>query len=227
LAYKVFNEDLRGRLRFVAHFFDWHSFGDRLTGNEKFWNMKNIQELIGKKICDDGEFTDEHFCASRSELNRLMEKVYYPVITCKEHQGKHTKEDWAISNECEKFHDQILIQIVTISQVLQQLGCEERRGAKKTYSQAVSEPQKMVLCGLLERLLNQLPAYEVDDATQRSEDFTLKVSTLYLELQKRTGIKPIFKQVLGIDHSKTYEDIDVIVERVANYIMEYNAYCEI
>ena len=59
----------------------------------------------------------------------------------------------------------------------------------------------MVLCGLLERLLNQLPAYEVDDATQRSEDFTLKVSTLYLELQKRTGIKPIFKTVLGIDHS--------------------------
>jgi hypothetical protein len=33
--------------------------------------------------------------------------------------------------------------------------------------------------------------------------------------------------VLGIDHSKTYEDIDVIVERVANYIMDYNAYCEI
>jgi hypothetical protein len=85
----------------------------------------------------------------------------------------------------------------------------------------------MVLCGLLERLLNQLPAYEVDDATQRSEDFTLKVSTLYLELQKRTGIKPIFKQVLGIDHTLTYEAIDVIVERVANYIMEYNAYCEI
>lgn len=109
LAYKVFNEDLRGRLKFVSHFFDWHAFGDRLTGNEKFWNMRNIQEMIGKKICEDGEFTDEHFSCSKSQLHRLMEKVYFPVITCKEHQGKNTKEDWAISNECEKFHDQILI----------------------------------------------------------------------------------------------------------------------
>ena len=85
----------------------------------------------------------------------------------------------------------------------------------------------MVMCSLLERLLNQLPAYEMDDDNTRSEDFSLKISTLYLELQKRTGIKPIFKQVLGIDHSKTYEDIDVIVARVAGFIMEYNAYCEI
>lgn len=66
LAYKVFNEDLRGRLKFVANFFDWHAFGDKLTGNVNFWNMKNIQDMIGKKICEDGELTDEHFCASRS-----------------------------------------------------------------------------------------------------------------------------------------------------------------
>jgi Ca2+-binding EF-hand superfamily protein len=33
LAYKVFNEDLRGRLKFVANFFDWHAFGDKLTGS--------------------------------------------------------------------------------------------------------------------------------------------------------------------------------------------------
>ena len=85
----------------------------------------------------------------------------------------------------------------------------------------------MVMCSLLERLLNQLPAYEMDDSTQRSEDFSLKISSLYLELHKRTGIKPIFKQVLGIDHTTTYEAIDVIVARVAGYIMEYNAYCEI
>ena len=66
LAYKVFNEDLRGRLKFVSNFFDWHAFGDKLTGSTNFWNMKNIQEMIGKKICEDGEFTDEHFSASRS-----------------------------------------------------------------------------------------------------------------------------------------------------------------
>lgn len=79
----------------------------------------------------------------------------------------------------------------------------------------------------MERLLNQLPAYDMDDCCKRSEDFSLKIATLYLELQKRTGIKPIFKTVLGIDHSTTYENIDVIVERVAEYIMEYNAYCDV
>ena len=83
------------------------------------------------------------------------------------------------------------------------------------------------MASLLERLVNQMPAYQLDNDTQRTDDFSLKISTLYLELQKRTGIKPIFKTVLGIDHSKTYEDIDVIVERVAYYIMEYNAYCDI
>jgi hypothetical protein len=91
----------------------------------------------------------------------------------------------------------------------------------------ISDPQKMVMASLLERLVNQMPAYQLDNDTQRTDDFSLKISTLYLELQKRTGIKPIFKTVLGIDHSKTYEDIDVIVERVAYYIMEYNAYCDI
>ena len=67
----------------------------------------------------------------------------------------------------------------------------------------------------------------MENATQRSDDFTLKIATLYLELQKRTGIKPIFKTVLGIDHSTTYEDISVIVARVSDFIMEYNAYCDI
>lgn len=111
-----------------------------------------------------------------------MSKVYYPVITCKEHQGKHTKEDWAISNECEKFHDQILIQIVTISQLMQQLGCEV--GKSKTYRKEmqITEQQKMVMGGLLERLLSQLPAYSMDNDCVRSEDFSLKIATLYLEL---------------------------------------------
>ena len=90
-----------------------------------------------------------------------MEKVYFPVITCKEHQGKHTKEDWAIHNECTKFHDQILIQIVTIQQLLKTLGCEDTPSGKKTYRMQITEQQKMIMCGVLERLLNQIPAYEI------------------------------------------------------------------
>jgi hypothetical protein len=46
-------------------------------------------------------------------------------------------------------------------------------------------------------------------------------------LEKRLHMKQIFKDVLSIDQSKQMEDIDVITERVANYILEYEAFCEI
>lgn len=46
-------------------------------------------------------------------------------------------------------------------------------------------------------------------------------------LEKRLDMKRIFKDVLGIDQTRAIEDIDVITERVANYILDYEAYCEI
>ena len=40
-------------------------------------------------------------------------------------------------------------------------------------------------------------------------------------------MKRIFIDVLNIDQSKAVDDIDVITERVANYILDYECYCEI
>ena len=40
-------------------------------------------------------------------------------------------------------------------------------------------------------------------------------------------MKRIFMDVLSIDQSKAVEDIDVITERVANYILDYECFCEI
>jgi hypothetical protein len=40
-------------------------------------------------------------------------------------------------------------------------------------------------------------------------------------------MKRIFKDVLSIDQTKELQGIDVITERVANLILDYEAYCEI
>lgn len=68
LSFKTFNSDMKARLKFVSNFHDWQKFGDKLTGDSKFYNMKNIQNLIGRRLISDGELADEHFAASKSEL---------------------------------------------------------------------------------------------------------------------------------------------------------------
>lgn len=68
LAYKSFNKDMKARLRFVSNFHDWQQFGDKLTGDPRFYNMKNIQNLMAKRLISDGELAEEHFAASKSEL---------------------------------------------------------------------------------------------------------------------------------------------------------------
>ena len=55
----------------------------------------------------------------------------------------------------------------------------------------------------------------------------MKITNFYMMLEKRLYMKRIFKDVLSIDQSKSIEDIDVVTERVANYILDYEAFCEI
>lgn len=76
------------------------------------------------------------------------------------------------------------------------------------------------------RLLNQLPAFELDSEV-RTDDFQLKVTNFYMMLEKRLHMKRIFKDVLSIDQTKAIDDIDIVTERVANYILDYEAFCEI
>jgi hypothetical protein len=104
--------------------------------------MKNIQSLMAKRLISDGELAGEHFASSKSELQVLMHKVYFPVINCQEHMSKgvhDTQEDFAIHMEAEKIHDTILVEIVTLAHILKLLGCEETPGGKKTFHQKISE----------------------------------------------------------------------------------------
>lgn len=158
-----------------------------------------------------------------------MTNIYFPVINVQEHKATgvyDSAEEFAIKMESEKIHDTLLIEIVTLANILKVLGCEETPGGKKTFHQKISEIQKNVIAGLMQRLLNQLPAFELDSSV-RTEDFQLRITNFYMMLEKRLQMKRIFKDVLSIDQSKAVEDIDVITERVANYIIDYEVYCEI
>jgi hypothetical protein len=62
-----------------------------------------------------------------------MTNVYFPVINCQEHMAigvLDSKEEFAIKMEAEKIHDMILIEIVTLSNVLKVLECEEASDEK-------------------------------------------------------------------------------------------------
>lgn len=128
-----------------------------MNGDQKFYNLKNIQNLMAKRLISDGELAEEHFASSKSEMQLLMHKVYFPVVNCQEHMSKNvfeSNEEFAIKMEAEKIHDTILIEIVTLAHILKLLGCEETPGGKKTFHQKISETQKSVVSGLMYRLLN-------------------------------------------------------------------------
>ena len=70
----------------------------------------------------DGELAGEHFTYRKSRLNILMDKVYFPTIDAQEHLTMYRPADFAIKLEHEKYHDMILIELVTLQNVLKQLG---------------------------------------------------------------------------------------------------------
>ena len=58
--------------------------------------------------------------------------------------------------EHEKLHDTLLVELMTIQHMLQELGCYDTPGGKK--NQILTEQQRMIVGGLMKRLLNQIPA---------------------------------------------------------------------
>jgi len=68
---------------------------------------------------------DEHFCSSKSELMMIMEKVYFPVIDCQEHDQEYGREDYAIKKETEKLHDTLAVELITLEKMLSLLGFDQ------------------------------------------------------------------------------------------------------
>lgn len=127
-VYAAFNKDLKKRLKFISNLIEWDDWADELIDGEvkpakkanKMWADEN-----GAKKCKDGEMADEHFCASKSDLMMIMEKVYFPVIDCQEHDQQYGREDYAIMKETEKLHDTVAVELITLEKMLHLLGFDQ------------------------------------------------------------------------------------------------------
>lgn len=63
------------------------------------------------------------------------------------------------------------------------------------FTNKLTDAEKIIVAGLMKRLFNQLPAYEpgkMGEERQRSTDFQVQVTNLYLLLQKRISMKSVF-----------------------------------
>lgn len=45
-------------------------------------------------------------------------------------------------------------------------------------------------------------------------------------LKKRTSLRPVYTSTLSVDLSKTHTDVDNLVDKVMNLILDYDAHCE-
>lgn len=168
-AYNEFNRDIKGRLRFVNKLLDFQKLADEVAGKNPKKKELNFFQKIGKSIIQDGELASEHFAATKSELSNLMEAAYFPVIDCQEHEDLYSRDDDAIKREHEKLHDTLLVELMTIQHMLHQLGqYDTPKGSER--NNTMSEQQRMVIGGLMKRILNQIPA-KIPGKKERSDDF--------------------------------------------------------
>ena len=77
----------------------------------------------------------------------------------------------------------------------------------------------------MKRLMNQLPA-KIPNTEIRSNDFQVRVSNLYLMLQKRVSMKKIFEVSMDVSMRKTYEEINQITERIMALILDHDDFCQ-
>lgn len=85
VAYQRFRNDIKGRLRFIDKLMDFNKLSNEVNGVVPKKKPLNFFQKIGKAIIEDGQLAHEHFTASKSELGKLMEAAYFPVVDCQEH----------------------------------------------------------------------------------------------------------------------------------------------
>ena len=78
-AYQMFKNDFKGRLRFASKLVDWQLLEAEITGKSVEGMQNGFQDKLGSQVAD-GHMTHEHFSSKKSELARLLEQAYFPVI---------------------------------------------------------------------------------------------------------------------------------------------------
>lgn len=218
VVFDAFNNDLTQRLDFMAKMIDWQRFSEVAQGSGE-------PDPYNPEV-QDGELASEHFTYRKSRLNLLMDKVYFPTIDAQEHLEMYRPSDFAIKLEHEKYHDMLLVELITLQNVLQQLGYDASLSTPGQHAVdcKVSEHDRMIIGGLMKRLLNQIPVRQKGEKFT-VKDFNAKMSNLYLLLRQRTSIKNAFEMSLDIKTQKQIEDIDTVCERILSCILDYDDYC--
>ena len=88
----------------------------------------------------------------------------------------------------------------------------------------VSEHDRMIIGGLMKRLLNQIPVRQKGEK-YTTKDFNSKMSNLYLMLRQRASIKSAFEVSLEIDTQSAQDEIDTICDRILSCVLDYDDFC--
>jgi len=157
-----------------------------------------------------------------------MDKVYFPTIDAHEHLEMYTTADFAIKLEHEKYQDMILVELITLQHTMKMLGYDAGLSTpgKQGKDCLINEHDRMIIGGLMKRLLNQIPV-RIKGESHTVRDFQAKMSNLYLLLRQRCSIKNAFEVSLDIRTQKAQDDIDGICERILSCIMDYDDFCQL
>lgn len=220
VIFDTFNKDLKKRLDFVGRILDWEKFADQVQGIAQADDFNPEVQ--------DGELTAEHFTFRKSNLNYLMDRVYFPTIDAHEHLEMYTTNDFAIKLEHEKYQDMILVELITLQHTMKLLGYDAGLSTpgKLKKDCLINEHDRMIIGGLMKRLLNQIPV-RIKGEKHTVKDFQAKMSNLYLLLRQRCSIKNAFEVSLDIRTQKAQDDIDSICERILSCIMDYDDFCQV
>lgn len=169
-----------------------------------------------------------------------MEEAYFPIINCQEHFEMYEQQDMAIKLQHKKFHDMIIIELMALCQVLHGLTDTgelpkyvDDKGATSILNKhlanskkaIISNNQRMVIAGMMKRMLNQLPV-RLPGFENKYNDLTAQISNLFLMMKKETSVRSAFGNSFDIDLSQTHGMIQDTVEKIMTLVLEYDAHCE-
>jgi hypothetical protein len=100
----VFKNDFKGRLRFASKLVDWQLLEAEISGRSTEGMHNGFLDKLGSQVAD-GHMTHEHFSSKKSEMARLLEAAYFPVIDTEDQKQLYTRESDAIAKETDKIHD--------------------------------------------------------------------------------------------------------------------------
>ena len=79
-----------------------------MNRNNSYANPNIIEEANAK----------EHFAYNKSTLVEVLEDVYFPVISPREHEDMYSRHDMAMKQQHAKIVDTIVIELTALTQIL-------------------------------------------------------------------------------------------------------------